>query len=403
MKRTVQQLAVMGGAPAFAQPLHVGRPNIGDRAALQNRINGALDRRWLTNDGPLVRELEAKLADYLGVAHAMAVCNATVGMEVLARALALSGQVAVPAFTFIATPHAYSWLGLEPLFCDVDAATHTLDANDVAGALTAGVSAIMAVHLWGGICDVPALSTVAQKQGVPLLFDAAHAFASSLHGVRAGGFGNAEVFSFHATKFFNTFEGGLITTNDDDLARELRLMRNFGISGYDAVDTYGTNAKMNEVCAAMGLTSLEAVPQLLALNKSRAEQYGAQLAGLSGLRVVAPAMRGSSNHQYFVIEIGSAAALTRDQLMALLWSENVRARRYFFPGCHRTPPYAGNNQRALPVTDRLVEEVLVLPTGGSVSEEEVAIICDLIRLALSNGDRLAGVLPASLPPGAVQA
>jgi dTDP-4-amino-4,6-dideoxygalactose transaminase len=401
MKRKLEELAAFGAQPLFKDPVHVSRPNIGDRDALVQRMNDALDRRWLTNDGPLVRELETRLASFMQVEHCIAMCNATVAMEVLGHALALSGEVIVPAFTFVATAHAFSWIGLRPVFCDVEPAFHTLDAADVARAMTKNVSAVVGVHLWGNVCDDSALRTAAQ--GRPLLFDAAHALGCGVGARKVGSFGDAEIFSFHATKFFNTFEGGAITTSDDALARELRLMRNFGFTGYDAVATIGTNAKLNEVSAAMGLTSLDAMPELLQINEQRWTEYQSELAGLKGLRMVRPHAGATSNHQYAGIEVHETAGITRDQLLALLWSENVRARRYFFPGCHRLPPYADGNARALPVTERLVNQVLVLPAGGSVSNDDVAAIVDVIRTALENADAVSAKLPASLPPGVLPA
>lgn len=399
MKTAVSQLAAFGGPPSFDEPRHVGRPNIGDRAALHRRIDELLDRQWLTNDGPLVRELERRVCEYIGVGHAIAVCNATVGIEVLARALGLRGEVVVPAFSFVATAHAFAWLGLTPVFCDVEAESHTIDAAAMQSLVTRETAAVMGVHLWGGACDVAALRAAVNR---PLLFDAAHAFGSSLNGQRIGTFGNAEVFSFHATKFFNTFEGGAITTNDDKLAAELRLLRNFGFSGYDRVTRVGTNAKMSEASAAMGLTSFDALADLMAVNQARFQQYRAHLSGLRGVRFVEPARADQGNHQYCVIEVGPSCGLTRDQLLQVLWQENVRARRYFYPGIHRCAPY-DDEPTALPVTDRLVNEVLVLPTGAGVSQDDVNTICEIVHFALGHADEIAARLPAALAPGELTA
>ena len=396
-------LAILGGTPAFAEPVHVGRPNIGDRAAFMQRVEATLDRQWLTNDGPNVRELETRLAALLNVEHCIAMSNATAALEALARALALTGEVVVPAFTFIATAHAFSWLGLTPVFADVDADTHMLDPRALDDVINARTSALAPVHLWGGGCDVDGLTHVANARGIPIIFDAAHALASTIGGRAIGGFGNAEVFSFHATKFFNTFEGGAVTTNDDALARELRLMRNFGFRGYDDVASIGTNAKMNEISAAMGLTSLDGIEALMELNRKRFEQHAAALSDLPGIRVVRPARAERSNYQYFVIEVSERAGLTRDQLLATLWSENVRARRYFYPGCHRAAPYAALPTKPLPVTERLAREVLILPTGGSVSEADVDKIAVLVRTALQTADELTARVPREIPPGGLRA
>ena len=269
----IDQLAVFGGTPAFSEKLHVGRPNIGNRAALLSRINDMLDRRWLSNNGPLVQEFEQRVADFLSVKHCVAMCNATVALEIAARALGLHGEVIVPSFTFIATAHALQWQEITPVFCDVDPATHNLDPTKVEAMITPRTTGIMGVHMWGRPCAIETLSEIAQRRGLKLMFDAAHAFGNSYKGRMIGNFGQAEVFSFHATKFFNTFEGGAVVTNDDELAAKIRLMTNFGFAGYDNVIYVGTNGKMSEVSAAMGLTGLESLDEFIATNLHNYEAY----------------------------------------------------------------------------------------------------------------------------------
>ena len=398
MSARTAALAVLGATPRFSQPLHVGRPNIPDKAAVLARIEASLDRGWLTNDGPLVRDLEARLADYLGVSHCVAMANATVAMEVVARALGLHGEVIVPGFTFIATAHAFSWLGLTPVFCDIDRATHMIDVQSAEQAITPRTSAIVGVHLWGNACDVTSLSELAARHSLALIYDSAHALGASVDGTRVGGFGNAEVFSFHATKFFNTFEGGAVTTNDAALAARLRLMRNFGFAGYDHVVAHGTNAKLSEAHAAMGLTMIEHVDRLAARNRETWERYADALRNRA-VRLVAPADPRSSNYQYVVCEVTDDSALTRDQLLNVLWQENIRARRYFFPGCHRTDPYADSGV-SLPVTEEVASRVMVLPAGALITAEEIAEVVDVIECALTAADQLGNRLPAHMPPGA---
>jgi dTDP-4-amino-4,6-dideoxygalactose transaminase len=392
-KLSLDDLALFGGAPRFKEPLHVGRPNFAEsRARFMARVGEILESRFVTNNGPLVQELEARIAETLRVAHCVAVVNGTLGLELLARALDLSGEVIVPGFTFIATAHAFEWVGLRPVFCDVDPRSHALDPGRLEGCLSAETSAVVGVHLWGEPCDVEALQAFAERHRLSLLFDAAHAFGCSRGGRMLGGFGRAEVFSFHATKFFHTFEGGAITTNDAALAARLRLLRNFGFAGYDSVVDVGTNAKMNELCAAMGLVALEELPQRLASNRDRWEQYKGELGDLPGLRLFPLDQSEARNYQYLVVEVDAAAArLSRDQLMALLQAENVLARRYFYPGCHRMEPYRsrpGPALRPLPVTERLSESVLVLPTGSSVGPLEVRGVCELLRFALEHAESI---------------
>ena len=219
-KPRLYDLAIFGGPPAFAEKLHVGRPNLGNRDRLLARINEMLDRRWLSNNGPFVQEFEAKMAAYLGVRHCIAMCNGTIALEIAIRATGLRGEVIVPSFTFIATAHALQWQEVTPVFCDIDPRTHLIDPAQIEGLITPRTTGIIGVHTWGQPCDVEALSQIAHRRNLTLMFDAAHAFGCSYRGKMIGNFGAAEVFSFHATKFFNTFEGGAIATNDGDLGRQ---------------------------------------------------------------------------------------------------------------------------------------------------------------------------------------
>ena len=247
-------LAINGARPATSDPLHVGRPNIGDRVDFLHRLEGILDRQWLTNNGPLVQELEARIAAHLGVRHCIAMCNGTIALEIAIRALGLTGEVIVPSWTFIATAHALHWQEITPVFADIDPTTHNLDPAAVRRMITPRTSGIIGVHLWGRPAPIRELQAIADERGLKLLFDAAHAFGCSYEGQMIGRFGTCEVLSFHATKCFNCFEGGAIVTNDDALMEKVRLMRNFGFAGYDNVIHPGTNGKLTEVCAAMGLS-----------------------------------------------------------------------------------------------------------------------------------------------------
>jgi dTDP-4-amino-4,6-dideoxygalactose transaminase len=377
---------IRNGAPAFTQPLHVGRPNIANRKRFLERTGQMLDRRWLSNNGPLVQEFEQRIAGFLGVKHCICVCNATVGLEIAIRAANLTGEVIVPSYTFIATAHALQWQEIMPVFADMDPATHNLDPAKIERHITPRTSAILATHVWGRSSAVEPLAEIAERRGLKLLFDAAHAFGCSHQGRMIGGFGLAEVFSFHATKFLNSFEGGAITTNDDALAEKIRLMSNFGFSGFDNVIHIGTNGKMTEVCAAMGLTNLEGIEDLVAINRHNHEAYRAGLSDLPGVKLLAynPAERG--NYQYVVAEVDSnTAGLTRDELIEVLHAENVLARKYFWPGCHRMEPYRTTQPDSgllLPETERVAARVIVLPTGQQVTPEDVSLVCDIIRRAI---------------------
>jgi dTDP-4-amino-4,6-dideoxygalactose transaminase len=407
MKTTVGELASLGGTPAFAEKLHVGRPNVGDREAFLGRVDGILDRRWFTNAGPLVQQFEARVAEVCGVRHCIAMCNGTVALEIATRAVALRGEVIVPAFTFVATANALQWQEITPVFCDVDPKTHNIDPGQVERLITPRTTGVIGVHVWGRPCDVDALADLCARRNLTLLYDAAHAIGCSSRGRRVGGFGAAEVLSFHATKIVSTFEGGAIVTNDDDLAKKIRFMKNFGFSDYDEVDHLGINGKMPEICAAMGLTGLESFESFVAANRRNHERYGAELSGVPGLKLVPYDDADSPNYGYVVLEVDEAeAGLARDTLYRCLHAENVLARRYFYPGCHRMQPYRSLFPHAsllLPETEALVRRVLVLPTGVSVSEADVSAVCALLRFLIGHAPEVRSRLQGeAAPAGAVR-
>lgn len=377
-------LALFGSAPAFGEALHVGRPNIGDREQFLARLNDILDRRWLTNRGRYLVELEQRIAEFIGVRNCILVSNGTVALELLIRALDLRGEVIVPAFTFVATAHALQWQEIAPVFADIDPNTHCLDPQSVEARITRHTTGIIGVHVWGRPCAIEALSEIAARRKLKLMFDAAHAFGCGYGERMIGSFGEAEVLSFHATKFMNTFEGGAIVTDNDRLAEKLRLMQNFGFAGFDRVIYLGTNGKMSEVCAAMGLTNLDSLEAVIACNIGNYRAYEKHLADIPGVEFMRYDERHRGNYQYAIATVGASAPLSRDELVEVLHAENVIARRYFYPGVHRMEPYRSNSRYArvaLPHTERLANEVLVLPTGTAVTRDDIARICEVIRTA----------------------
>ena len=383
-------LAIHGAPPAFAEPLHVGRPNIGDRGRLLARIEGILDRRWLSTHGPVVQEFEERMKALLGVRHCIPICNGTVALEMAIRALDLKGEVILPAYTFIATAHALHWQGLTPVFADLNPATHNLDPAAVERMITPRTTGIIGVHVWGRPCAVDGLQAIADRHGLQLMYDAAHAFGCSHGGRMIGNFGRCEVFSFHATKFFNTFEGGAIATNDDELAAKLRLMKNFGFKGFDNVVYLGVNGKMTEVCAAMGITGLESLDEFMAVNRRNHDAYRQGLAGIPGLKLIEYPGNERCNRQYVVVEIDEAAyGRTRDETIAMLHAERVLARKYFWPGCHRMEPYRTLFPLAnlhLPQTEKVAARVMVLPTGTGVDLNAMDTIARLIGVFASGAN-----------------
>ena len=370
------------------KPLYVGTPNIGDRDALLARINDMLDRRWLSNNGPLVQEFEQRICEILGVKHTIAMCNATVALEIASKALDLKGEVILPSYTFIATAHALQWQGITPVFADMDPATHNIDPAKIEALITPQTTGIVGVHVWGRSADTQAIEEIATKHNLRVMYDASHGFGCSAGGRMLGSFGECEVFSFHATKFINCFEGGAVTTNDDELAEKMRLMRNFGFKGFDNVIYLGVNGKMSEVCGAMGLTSLEAMSEIVGVNRRNYLTYCEELRSVAGVSVIAYDPEEKNNYQYVVIEVDpDVCPRNRDEIVEALHAENVIARKYFWPGCHRMEPYRttqSDTWKQLPETERVAARVIVLPTGQTVDEVTVRRVCEIIKAAVKD-------------------
>lgn len=381
--RCKADLAINGAPPAFDKPLHVGKPNVGDRAAFLQRVNQILDNEWLTNNGPMVQEFERRIADHLGVKHCVAMCNGTIALEIAIRALKLEGEVIVPSWTFVATAHALYWQGITPVFADIDPATHNLDPDAVRRMITPRTTGIIGVHLWGRAAPVDELQAIADQHGLKLMFDAAHAFGCSYKGQTIGRFGDCEVLSFHATKFFNTFEGGAVVTNDDELAETMRLMRNFGFAGYDNVIHPGTNGKLTEICAAMGLTNLNNLNNVIEANKRNYDAYRTTLADVPGVSLLTYDEAEHNNFQYIAIEVSEKSPVSRDDIVAALRAENVLARKYFWPGCHKMEPYRDlfpHAELVLPNTLKIAEQVIVIPNVASPNAQSIPLIAGIIRV-----------------------
>ena len=392
MKEDLSDLCVLGGKPLFLKKLHVGQPNIRNRENLLNRFNDILDNRWFTNNGPYVQEFEKRIEEFIGIKHCIAMCNGTIALEIAIRALEIEGDVIIPSCTFIATAHALQWQKITPVFCDIDPETHNIDPNQVENIITPRTSGIIGVHLWGRPCDIESLTRIAKKNKLKLLFDSAHAFACDYRGKMIGNFGDAEIFSFHATKFVNTFEGGAVVTNDDNLAKKIRLMRNFGFEGYDNVVYIGTNGKMSEVSAAMGLTSLDSLEYYIEVNYKNYKQYAERLNDIPGISVVTYDEKQRNNYQYIIIEIDdNHTILSRDQMIHILHAENILARRYFYPGCHKMEPYRSlfpHSNIFLQNSENILSKVISLPTGTTITVEDINMICELLRYIINNANKI---------------
>ncbi len=404
MKRQISQLAVFGGPALFPQPLTVGQPDVSGQEVLLQRVQQVLSSGWLTNNGPVVQQFEARICEITGAAHCIAVCNGTMALQIMAKACGLTGEVIVPAMTYIATAHALEWIGLKPIFADVDPQTHTLDPDSVRRCITPQTSAILGVHLWGNPCDVDALQQLADRHQLQLLFDASHAFGCRHHDQAIGTFGAAEAFSFHATKFVHSLEGGAILTQSANLAGRLRLMRNFGITGFSTVDSAGINGKLNEVCAAVGLTSLESMAERMQHNRRLQTAYCEQLKHCPGIELMRVTADDGGNGQYAVLMVDEGiCGLPRDCLLQLLRAEGVFARSYFVPGCHHSEPYCRTTDHTpvpLPSTEAVLSSVLQCPVGPAVSEDAVGQIGSLLRFAARNASQITECFRSGWPVSA---
>jgi dTDP-4-amino-4,6-dideoxygalactose transaminase len=395
-KASAADFALLGGERSFAIDLPVGQLHFPSWKRYEAAMRSIFERRYYTNHGPRVQELEERLEAFLGTRHALTVSNATVGLYLVAKALGLEGKVIVPAFTFIATVQAMSWAGIDPVFCDVDPDTHHLSPTTADRALESDVTAIVAVNLWGGSSDPSSLEAWAANRGRQLLFDSAQAFGCAAEQGQIGRFGRAEVFSFHATKIVSSTEGGCISTNDDDLAERIRNMRsNYGIRVSRGVPLT-INARMSEAQAAMTSMSLDD----LELNRSRNERlrrtYKDCLGTVPGVKVMEPSSVITTNSQYLVCEVDrDHFGMSRDSLLSVLKSEGVAARRYFYPGAHRTAPYSTTHRQyrdVLHSTDAISAKVLQLPVGSLVTEDEAERISQLVRDARAFAPALLSAL-----------
>ncbi len=396
--KALRELAAFGGAPAFAQPVHVAQLNLPEWKKVEHSFREMFQRRYFANNGPLVQQLDRVFAEHLGVAHAVCVTNGTVGLMILARALELSGEVIVPAFTFPATVQALSWAGLTPILCDVSRDTHMITPATVAPRLSDRTAAILGVHVWGRACDPEGMAGLAAKHDLALFYDACHTVGCTHRGRPFGGFGDGEVFSFHATKVLNAAEGGCIATNDRRLADRLRTMRNFSASGTFADVPVRINGKMSEAQAALALLSLEELPKNIAANKSRYDRYSDGLRNLRGVSLMRYPAGEANNHQYIVLEIDEeTAGLSQRALLQLLTAENVLCRRHFFPGLHRVRPYVDSisvEGGDFTTTERLCRSLLQLPTGQVITHSDIDKICGLIRGILSRAEEISVALAA---------
>lgn len=370
-------------AKAFEQPIYVTRPLLPDITAVTERMEKVWNSKQLTNFGAQHDELSGQLKDYLEVDHISMFSNGTMALLLGLKALKLTGEVITTPFTFPATVQALDWNNLTPVFCDIDPVTFNIDADKIEALITEKTSAILGVHVFGNPCDVEGIQAIADKHGLKVIYDAAHAFGSKINGVPVSSFGDLTMFSFHATKLFNTIEGGALTYSDPELDKQLNLLKNFGIANSESVVLSGLNAKLNEVQAGVGLEVLKVVGEERRKRHTIKKAYEENLADIDGIRVLTTLADESSSYQYFVIEINEAVfGQSRDTVHQELQKYNIFARKYFYPLCSDFEWYSelpSARPENLPHAKRAVQQVLAMPYYGDLPTASVEAICEIIR------------------------
>ena len=371
---------ILGDSPALDAMLNIVRPVLPELSEFADDFQAALRSGQVTNNSRFVVEFERRIREYLNVEYALAFCNGETALICMLKAAGLTGDIIVPSYTFSGTVHAAIWANLRPVFADLDAATFTIDPMSIESRITPGTTAILAAPVYGNPCDNDALQRLAERRNLTLLFDSASGFGCTYRGRRLGGFGRAEIFSFHATKVFGTMEGGALTTNDPDLYERARLLRGFGQIGSVDCGVAGLNGKMMEVAALVGLRTLDTFDATVAHRERIALEYDRLLSGVPGVCVqqVTPGCTSTRLYQALVLD-GQRFGLDRDQLVEALKSDNITARKFLDPPVHRMTCYrAMVGEVSLPNTDRVAANAVALPFPSDMSLEEVRTVCGAI-------------------------
>ena len=348
------------------------------------QIKDIWESKWLTNMGAKHNELEEKLKAVLKTPNVQLFNNGTIALLTAIKALNLpyGSEVITTPFTFAATPHCIAWNGLKPVFCDIEPNTMTIDANKIEALITPNTSAIVGVHVYGFPCDVEKIDKIAKKHNLKVIYDAAHAFSTEINGVGIGNFGDVTMFSFHATKLFNTIEGGCLTYTNDDLVKKIYNLRNFGIQSEELVEDIGINGKMNEFCAAMGLENLKIFKAEQEKRKQIKEFYDNELSQVKGIRIPSMPENTTNSYQYYPIVIEKDYPISRNELYDKFKQINILTRKYFYPACTDYECYKNDitvKLADLSVVDDLKNRVLCLPYYGALEKEDLRTICDVIK------------------------
>lgn len=367
----------------FAEPIYVTRPLCPPLPLIQEKLAEVWASQWLTNMGAQHHQLEAALVKVLKAPYLSLFNNGTIALITACQSLRLTGEVITTPFTFAATPHVLTWNNIKPIFCDIDPVTMNIDADRIESMITPQTTAILPVHVFGTPCEVEKIQSIADRYGLRVVYDAAHAFGVELNGVGIGNFGDISMLSFHATKLFHTVEGGALVYNDKNLKARIDLLKNFGIKNENEVIMPGINGKMNEVQAAIGLVLLGAIAAEQAKRQQIIATYKECLSSVAGLSFLPEMANVKSNHQYMVIRIAeSEFGKSRDAVYEELRKYNVFTRKYFYPlcsdfTCYKHLPSA--NDHNLPVARQVVSEVMSLPLYGELGVEGAEKISQILR------------------------
>ncbi len=363
------------------EKIFVTKSSLPDFNEYIEEISSIWENHWLTNNGEKSKKLEQNLLKYMNVSNLSLFTNGHLALELTIQAMELTGEVITTPYTFASTTHAITRNGLTPVFCDVNKSDFTIDVSKIEDLITDQTSAIIPVHVYGNVCDVEGIQKIADKYDLKVIYDAAHVFGTKFKNIGIGNFGDASMFSFHATKVFNTIEGGCVTYNSDDLGWTLSRLRNFGIKNEIVVDWVGSNAKMNEFQAAMGLCNLRSLEKNIHLRRILTERYFSKLRGVKGIQLNEYNKDVESNYAYFPIIVHEEDfGLNRDELITKLNNKNIFPRKYFYPLTSEFECYKNKfDSSKTPVALELSKKVMTLPLYSDLSLEIVDTICDIIK------------------------
>lgn len=344
-----------------------------------NEIRDIWDTHWLTNMGPKHNALSNRLKDYLTIDNISLFNNGHTSLEIAIDVFKLSGEIITTPFTFISTTHAIVRNGLKPVFCDINLEDFTIDTNKLENLINENTSAILPVHVYGNVCNVEEIEKIAKKYNLKVIYDAAHAFGVKYRGVGISNFGDISMFSFHATKVFNTIEGGALAYKDNSMKATIEAYKNFGLTGQESVEYIGTNSKMNEFQAAMGICNLRLIDNEIAKRKKVFERYVDNLKNIEGIKLNLPANNVETNYAYFPV-LFDGYRKTRDEVFNELQQHSIFSRKYFSPLTTEFSCYKGKYEQSYtPVAKYVSERILTLPLYADLLLEDVDKICTIIK------------------------